>query len=151
MPHELILDRLMDATPEQIYRLWTDPVRMPEWFCPKPWTVTDVVLDSRPGGVWRFTMKGPNGEVMPNPGQVVEVVPNHKVVFTDAFVGDWVPKDGEPFMVATVTFTREGDKTRYIATARHWSAEARQRHEAMGFREGWNTVADQLDALAKTI
>ena len=58
---------------------------------------------------------------MPCPGQYLEVVPNRKLVFTDAFTGDWEPKDGAPFMVATVTFEPEGDKTRYTAMVRHWS------------------------------
>ena len=42
-------------------------------------------------------------------------------------------------------------KTRYVATARHWSVEDRKAHEAMGFHEGWGKTADQLEALARTI
>ena len=96
-------------------------------------------------------MKGPNGEVVQNPGQWLEVIPNRKLVMTDAFVGDWVPKDGAPFMVATITFTPEGDKTRYIATCHHWNEADKLQHDKMGFTAGWGVVADQLEALAKKI
>ena len=62
MAHELVLNRLLDAPPEKLYRLWTDPSRMPEWFCPKPWTVSVEKMDLRPGGASHFTIRGPNGE-----------------------------------------------------------------------------------------
>jgi uncharacterized protein YndB with AHSA1/START domain len=149
--YEMTLDRLLDAPAKTLYGLWTDPARMGEWFCPKPWTVTKAELDVRAGGACNVTMAGPNGEVMPNPGQYLEIVPNRKIVFTDAFTGDWKPKDGAPFMVATVTFTPEQGKTRYVATVRHWNADALKQHEQMGFQQGWGIVADQLEALAKTI
>jgi uncharacterized protein YndB with AHSA1/START domain len=45
----------------------------------------------------------------------------------------------------------DGGKTRYTARARHWTAEAKTEHEAMGFHEGWGKAADQLEALAKTL
>jgi uncharacterized protein YndB with AHSA1/START domain len=151
MAHDLVLTRLLDAPAEKLYRLWTDPTRLQEWFCPRPWTVTKAELDVRPGGGCNVTMGGPNGEVVPNPGQYLEVVPNRKLVFTDAFTGDWVPKEGAPFMVATVTFEPEGDKTRYTAVARHWTEADKKKHEDMGFHVGWGIVADQLEALAKTL
>ena len=95
-------------------------------------------------------MQGPEGQEVPNYGVFLEVVPNEKLVFTDAFVRAWEPSE-KPFMVATVTFADEAGKTRYVATARHWSVEDRKAHEAMGFHEGWGKTADQLEALARTI
>jgi uncharacterized protein YndB with AHSA1/START domain len=151
MAFELVLNRLLDAPADKLYGLWTDPARMGEWFCPKPWKVTHAELDVRPGGACNIITNGPNGEVMPNPGQYLEVVANRKIVFTDAFTGDWKPKDGAPFMVATVTFEPQANKTRYIAAVRHWSEADKKKHEEMGFHPGWGIVADQLEALAKTL
>lgn len=113
--------------------------------------MTQAELDVRPGGVCHFTMQGPNGEVVPNLGQYLEVVPGRKLVFTDAFTGGWIPKEGAPFMVATITFEPEDGKTRYIATVRHWTEADMKKHEAMGYQQGWNTVADQLETLARTL
>jgi uncharacterized protein YndB with AHSA1/START domain len=151
MAHEMSFTRLIDAPADKLFQLWTDPSRMPEWFCPKPWTVEDVKMDVRPGGASSMTMKGPNGESFPNPGQYLEIVPNRKIVFSDAFTGDWNTRDGAPFMVGIVEFEAEGGKTRYTCTVRHWSEESRAQHEQMGFYTGWGAVADQLEALAKTI
>lgn len=96
-------------------------------------------------------MNGPNGEVMPQPGVYLEVVPNQKIVFTDAFTEAWKPSD-KPFMVGIVTFEDLGDgKTRYRAVARHWTVEDKAAHEQMGFHEGWGVATDQLTALAKTL
>ena len=74
------------------------------------------------------------------------------LVFTDAFTGNWVPKEGAPFMVAEITFEDAGPgKTKYTATARHWTAETKAQHEQMGFVPGWTQCARQLEELAKTL
>ncbi len=151
MAHEMSFTRLIDAPAETLFRLWTDPSRMHEWFCPRPWTVTDVRLDVRAGGGCTMTMVGPEGERLPNPGQYLEIIPNRRIVFSDAFTGDWKTKDGAPFFVGIVEFEPEGGKTRYTCTVRHWNEADMKKHEEMGFYTGWGIVADQLEALAKTI
>lgn len=107
---------------------------MKPWFCPQPWSVSHVEIDVRPGGSNLIVMNGPNGEVVPNRGVYLEVAPNEKLVFTDAFTSAWVPSE-KPFMVAELTFADEGGKTRYRAVARHWSEEDMKSHQAMGFEE----------------
>ena len=149
--HEMSFTRLLDAPADKLFRCWTTPELIKQWFAPQPWTTPSAVMDVRPGGASTITMKSPEGQEMPNPGQFLDVVPNRKLVFTDAFTGDWTPKDGAPFMVATISFEPEGDKTRYTATVRHWSEADRAKHEQMGFHQGWGLCADQLEALAKSI
>jgi uncharacterized protein YndB with AHSA1/START domain len=149
--HEMSLTRLMDAPADKLYRCWTTPELMKQWFAPAPYTTPVVEVDLRPGGASNVVMQSPQGQEIPCPGQYLEVVPGKKIVFTDAFTGDWVPKDGGAFMVATVTFEPEGEQTRYTATVRHWSEADRAKHEAMGFYPGWGLCAEQLEALAKTI
>ncbi|WP_374654050.1 SRPBCC family protein [Dongia sp.] len=147
---ELVLDRLLDAPREKLFRIWTDPSTYGQWFCPKPWTVTKAELDVRPGGKSFIVMQGPEGQEFPSRGIYLDVVKNEKIVFTDAFTDAWTPSD-RAFMVATVTFADEGGKTRYRAVARHWTPDARAEHEKMGFHEGWGIVATQLEALAKSM
>ncbi|NNM78679.1 SRPBCC family protein [Sphingomonas sp. ID1715] len=144
--HELSITRLIDAPPETVWRVWTE--RTEEWFCPKPWRVEIQEQDLRPGGRSAMVMHGPAGEEMPMEGVFLEVVPGRRIVSTDAFKAGWQPQG--PFMVAITEFEPEGDKTRYRATARHWTEEARQQHEAMGFQGGWGKVAEQLAQLAET-
>ena len=152
-PQDLVLTRLIDAPAATLYRCWTDPELMKQWFVPKPWTIARVELDLRPGGGSLVVMRDPDGKEYPNAGVYLEVVPERKLVFTDAYTAGWVPTE-KPFMTAIVTFEPEGpasQHTRSTALARHWTEEARQQHEAMGFHTGWGICADQLAALAATL
>jgi uncharacterized protein YndB with AHSA1/START domain len=145
---ELVICRILEAPVEAVYRAWTDPSLMIKWFTPAPWTTIHAETDVRAGGSSLIVMKGPDGTEMPNRGIYLEVVPNQKLVFTDAFTRAWVPSENA-FMVVTLTFQKEGErKTRYTARAVHWTIEGRKQHEQMGFHEGWGKATDQLEELA---
>lgn len=149
--HELVLDRILDVPRAEVWRAWTTPELLVQWWCPKPWQTTLAELDVRAGGTFRTIMQGPAGESFDNSGLYLEVVPEQRIVFTDAFTQTWVPS-GKAFMVADVTFEDLGDgRTRYIARCRHWSAEDCAEHERMGFHEGWGAAADQLVALMQRV
>lgn len=146
--HELVLARIIDAPRANIFRAWTDPDVLKRWFTPAPWTTSRAELDVRPGGSSLVVMKDPDGNEYPNKGVYLEVVENEKIVLTDAYTEAWVPS-GKPFFTLVLTLEDEGDgKTRYIARARHWTAEDREAHEKMGFHEGWGQCAEQLEAVA---
>jgi uncharacterized protein YndB with AHSA1/START domain len=148
---QLTLTRTIDAPAEKLFRCWTEPALVKQWFAPAPWTTPDAKLDVRPGGSSLVVMRSPEGQDMPCPGIYLEVVKNKKLVFTDAFVNAWEPST-KAFMVGTITFDDLGNgKTRYTATVQHWSTEDRKAHEDMGFHTGWGQCADQLAALAARI
>jgi uncharacterized protein YndB with AHSA1/START domain len=148
--HELSITRLIDAPRAKVYRCWSEPELLKRWFAPAPYTTPVAELDLRPGGGNTIVMRSPEGQDMPNRGQYLEVVPNERIVFTDAYTGDWQP-GAKPFMTVILSFEDEGGKTRYTARVRHWSAEDKAAHEKMGFETGWGICADQLAALAKTL
>ncbi len=143
---ELVLTRLIDAPREKLFRAWTDPELLKQWFAPLPYTTPVAELDVRPGGASLIVMRDPEGNDLPNPGVYLEVVENERLVLTDAYIRAWEPSE-KPFMTAIVTFEDEGDKTRYTARARHLTVADREAHEKMGFHEGWGQCADQLAAL----
>ncbi|MGN6307512.1 MAG: SRPBCC family protein [Mesorhizobium sp.] len=148
---ELVLARIIDAPRASIWRCWTESELVTQWFVPKPWSVPRAEMDVRPGGSSLIVMADPDGNEYPNPGVYLDVVPNEKLVFTDAFTSAWQPS-GKPFMVGIVTLEDAGEgRTRYVATARHWTVEDREQHEKMGFHEGWGICAEQLEALAKSL
>ncbi len=147
---ELVLTRLIDAPRETLYRCWTEPALMKQWFAPKPYETPVVEVDVRSGGANLIVMRGPDGQDMPNRGIYLEVVPNERLVFTDAFTEAWQPS-AKPFMTAILTFEPQGDKTLYTARVRHWTVEDREAHEKMGFHQGWGICTDQLAALAATL
>jgi uncharacterized protein YndB with AHSA1/START domain len=145
----LVLRRTIAASPERIWQAWTTPQLLQQWFAPRPWLISDVQIEPRPGGVFNFVMEGPEGERLPNHGIFLQVEPGRRWTTTDALTPDWKPA-GQPFMVATVELTPTDDgRTDYVAIARHWSADAMRQHEAMGFHEGWGQCADQLAELLK--
>ncbi|MCC8430942.1 SRPBCC family protein [Reyranella aquatilis] len=147
---ELVLTRLIDAPREKLYRCWTEPALMKRWFAPKPYETPVVEVNVRPGGANLIVMRGPDGQDMPNRGIYLEVVPNERLVFTDAFTEAWQPS-AKPFMTVILTFEPQGAKTLYTARVRHWTVEDREAHEKMGFHQGWGICTDQLAALAATL
>ena len=149
-PKELVFTRLIDATPQQVFRCWTEPELMKQWFTPRPWTTPVIETDVRPSGTNYILMKGPDGEEMPNRGVYLEVVPNRKLVFTDAYVSAWEPS-AKPFMTGVLTFEPEDGKTRYRAVISHWSEDDKKAHEQMGFQVGWGKATEQMETLLKTM
>jgi uncharacterized protein YndB with AHSA1/START domain len=149
--HELVLERVLDAPREKVYRAWTEPELLKQWFAPLPYTTPAAEMDVRPGGGNRIVMRGPDGNEMEMFGVYLEVIPNEKIVSTDAYSSGWVPS-AHPFMTMILTFEDAGaGKTKYTARVRHWSEADLERHEMMGFHTGWGQCATQLEALAQSL
>ena len=141
----------LDAPRAAVWRCWTEPELLKQWFAPKPWTTPQADFELRPGGASLIVMRSPEGQDMPNPGQYLEVSPGTRLVFTDAYIGDWATGE-KPFFTAVLTFEDAGPgRTKYTALARHWSLEDAERHSEMGFHGGWGLCTEQLEALARTL
>jgi uncharacterized protein YndB with AHSA1/START domain len=147
---DLILTRIINAPPEKVFRAWTEPELIKQWFAPLPWTTPFAETDLRPGGASVITMRSPEGADFPNRGVYLEVVKNQRLVFTDAYTSAWQPSE-KPFMTVILTFEDVGGKTKYTALVRHWTAANREEHEKMGFHAGWGQCTDQLEALMARI
>ena len=147
---ELVLTRHIAVRRRKLYRCWTEPELLKQWFTPPPYRTIRAELDLRPGGSSLIVMQGPDGTEIPNRGVYLELVENERLVFTDAYVSAWEPSE-KPFMTVMITFADEAGGTRYTARARHWSVADREAHEKMGFHNGWGIAADQLAALAATL
>ena len=143
---ELVLTRIIDAPRAKVFKAWTDPELLKQWFAPLPYTTPVAELDVRPGGANRIVMRSPDGSDLPNRGVYLEVVENERLVITDAYTKAWEPSQ-KPFMTVILTFEDLGGKTRYTARVRHWTVADREAHEKMGFHQGWGQCADQLAAL----
>jgi len=143
---ELLLTRIIDAPRAKVFRAWTDPTLLKQWFAPLPYTTPVAELDVRPGGANLIVMRSPDGTELPNRGVYLQVVENERLVFTDAYTEAWKPSE-KPFMTVILTFEDVGGKTRYTARVRHWTVADREAHEQMGFHQGWGQCTDQLAAL----
>ncbi len=147
--NDLFITRTMkNVTRDQLWRAWTDPKILEQWWCPKPWTVKDVNIELRPGGASQMVMCGPNGEEMPQNGCIVYVKEKECIVFTDCMEKDWRPT-GSSFMTAIITMKDCPGGVEYSAIIKHKSDEDKKKHEEMGFHPGWGKVFEQLEETAR--
>ena len=147
---DLVLERVVDVPLELVWDAWTKPEHMVNWFAPLPWTTTHCEIELRPGGILHFIMRSPEGKDFPNTGCILEVVPNQRLVWTDALLPGYRPSE-KPFFTAVIALETVGNGTRYTATAIHRDEAGRKQHEDMGFYQGWGTCLDQLVAYAKKL
>lgn len=147
----LELSRVIDAPRQAVWRCWTDPALLKQWFCPKPWSVPEADFDVRPGGRMNTVMAGPKGERFENEGIFLEVVEGESLTFTDAYTEGFVPRESS-FMTGYVGLSDvEGGRTRLVWGARHGSKADRDKHLEMGFEDGWKAASAQLAELAASV
>lgn len=157
LSNRLVFTRDLPVPRALVWRAWTEPELMHEWFCPKPWRVTEVDQELRAAGRANNIMEGPgpDGQMMRNvnKGSFLEVIPGEKLVFTDLLLEGWAPNPNT-FLGFTATIIMQDagpGRCRYTAICKHSSATGQQQHADMGFHEGWGIATDQLVALAQTL
>jgi len=157
---DLVLERTLNAPRDLVWKAWTDTNLLKQWFAPKPFEISEVELDLRPGGIFRIRMVGPDGfdTGHGNAGCVLEVVDGEKLVWTSALAPQYRPAEMaaegcESFpMTAIVTMEDAGNgRTLYRAVALHRNEADRDVHANMGFEEGWGKCAEQLEELASEL
>ncbi len=151
---DLVLERVVDVRPELVWRAWTTPEQVMKWFTPAPWTTTACEIDLRPGGIFRTVMRSPEGEESPNVGCYLEVIQNERLVWTVALGPGFRPANDSPIdlpFTAVISLEPHGPGTKYRALVMHKDPEGRDRHESMGFHDGWGKALDQLVDMAKRL
>jgi uncharacterized protein YndB with AHSA1/START domain len=156
---DLLLERVVDVPRELIWRAWTTPELLKQWFTPAPWKTVDCDLDLRPGGRFMTVMQSPEGENFPGEGCFLEVVENRRLVWTSALLPGYRPqilKQGDTChdaftFTAVITLEDHPQGTKYSALIVHADEESRKKHEDMGFYGGWGAALDQLVALVKPL
>ena len=152
---DLVLERVVPVSPDRIWRAWTEPEQLKQWFCPRPWRTTECEIDLRPGGVFRTVMQSPEGEDMePGIGCYLEIVPNERLVWTGALGPGFRPvtsASDELVFTAIIAIEPAEGGSKYTAIAMHRDPEGAAKHKEMGFHEGWGAALDQLVELAQTM
>jgi len=67
--------RKVPVRPEAVFAAFQDPVRLARWWGPAGFTNSFHAFEFYPGGQWRFTMHGPDGNHYPNQAEFVEMIP----------------------------------------------------------------------------
>lgn len=145
---EIVITRVLNAPRERVYKAWTEPEQIEQWYGPKGFTTRVTEMDLRPSGQWCYIMIGPDGTEYPSKGVFREIVPPERVVATDEF-GEGIEKvldvDLPQGMVTTATFEDVGEKTRLTIQIMHDTVSDRRKHEEMGVVAGWNSSLDCLE------
>jgi uncharacterized protein YndB with AHSA1/START domain len=143
---EVVLTRVFDAPRELVFRAWTDPKIMKEWYGPKMFTNPVCELDARVGGAWHIVMRGPDGTEYPGRGVYREIVKPERLVFTS----EATDKDGKVILagLATVTFAEEGGKTKLTLRVRATAMVDYAVAFLGGMEAGWS---QSLDGLAEEL
>jgi uncharacterized protein YndB with AHSA1/START domain len=142
---EITITRVFDAPRDLVFKAWTDPRQMAQWWGPQGFTNPVCELDVRRGGAIRIHMRGPDGVVYPMTGTFREIAAPERLVFT-AVAED---QDGNPLLEAltTVTFEEQGGKTKLTvhASAVGLAPVAAQMLE--GMQAGWTQSLERLQEL----
>lgn len=143
---DLELVREVPVAPELVWRAWTEPELMKQWFTPKPWETTNAEVELRPGGTFLIEMRGPEGqEGGGGAGCVLEAIPGERLAWTAALGPGYRPQHSEMPFTAILELTPNGSGgTHYRAVAIHGEAEHAKQHAEMGFEHGWGAALDQL-------
>ena len=148
--------REISASPHSIWRCWTEPDLLKEWFAPKPVATTHAVIEPRSGGHFNTTMVAPDmPEPMSGEGCVLAAEQGQRFAFTNMMTRGFQPQDtsGEgqfPF-TAEITISAHDTGCTYTVTVRHLDVAGAEAHRKMGFFEGWGSAADQMVVLAETL
>ncbi|WP_290055999.1 SRPBCC family protein [Amycolatopsis solani] len=109
---QILITREFDAPKHLVYRVWTTPELVRRWWSGHRGTTTEVELDLRPGGRWRYVLKTDDGAEVGFHGEYREIVPDERIVYTEVFELPGVPLDSVDGPLNTVTFTAlDGDRT----------------------------------------
>ena len=157
---DLSFERTIEVPLELVWNAWTTPELLMPWFCPMPWKTVECEIDLRPGGRFFTVMQSPDGKTHPSSGCYLEIIPNQRLVWTSALEPGYRPANipetapghecAELPMTAMIVLEPHSTGTKYTAIVKHRDRAGRNRHEAMGFKEGWGAALDQLVSMIKS-
>lgn len=154
---EFVITRVFDAPRRRVFKAWTDPKHMAQWWGPHGFTNPVCEMDVRPGGAHRIVMRSPEGVEYPIKGVYREVVEPERVVMTldcSEHPDEWQDLvnqnrrkgEGNPAgeMLSTVTFDELDGKTTLTIRIRFESVAVRDAMLKMGMTEGWSQSLERL-------
>ena len=148
---DLTLQRVIRAPRAVVWRAWTEPSQLEQWWVPAPAVARVDRLEAQPGGAFVTRISDDGVEFGPHMDASFLVVDDgERLVFTNAVDSRWRPTRPDPIaMVAEIVLRDHPDGTDYRVVVRHGDPAARARHEELGFFDGWGAVAGQLAAFVE--
>jgi uncharacterized protein YndB with AHSA1/START domain len=144
---EVSFTRTFDAPRKLVFKMWTDPKHLSQWWGPTGFTNPRCELDVRPGGAIRVDMRGPDGVIYPMGGEYREILEPERLVFMTAALDE----AGKPLFenLNTVIFTEHVGKTTITLHTRVIKSTPAAMQYLSGMELGWKLTLDKLEAYAK--
>ncbi len=143
---QILITREFDAPKELVYEAWTTPELVRQWWCGERGEMTVCEIDLRVGGKWRYAMIANEGFEVAFHGEYRELVPNERMVSTEAYEG--IPDPDEHAALNTLTLTEVGGRTTLTVLVEHPTQEGRDMHIESGMEGGMQEAMDRLERVA---
>lgn len=154
---EFVITRVFDAPRDLVWKAFTEPKRLKEWWGPKGVTIIESKMDLRPGGSYHYAMRTSDGNTMWGKFVYREITPPSRMVFVNSFSDEAGGVTRHPMapnwpleMLSTFLFEEESGKTRFTVRWSPLNATEEERatfaagHASM--QQGWGGTLDKLAA-----
>lgn len=146
---QILIVREFDAPKELVYEAWTTPELVRRWWCGERGEMTVAEIDLRVGGKWRYAMIANEGFEVAFHGEYREIVPNERLVSTEAYEG--IPDPDEHAALNTLTLTEADGRTTLTVLVEHPNQEGRDMHIESGMEGGMQEAMDRLEQVAVSL
>jgi uncharacterized protein YndB with AHSA1/START domain len=146
---QILIVREFDAPRDLVYKTWTTPELVRRWWCGERGEMTVCEIDLRVGGKWRYAMIANEGFEVAFHGEYREIVPNERLVSTEAYEG--IPDPDEHAALNTLTLTEVDGRTTLTVLVEHPNQEGRDMHIESGMEGGMQEAMDRLEQVAVSL
>jgi uncharacterized protein YndB with AHSA1/START domain len=149
---EIVLERQFNAPRLLLFEVFTRPEHLKRWWAPPPYTLPICTIDLRPGGIWHYCMRSPEGQEQWARSVYREIVPPERLVYTTTFADEHAnPTSRMPEHLTTVLFTEEDGKTRVTTRSQFSGAQALKVAVDIGMPQGmaitWACLVEYVQEL----
>ena len=146
---QIRITREFDAPKHLVYKAWTTPELVRRWWTAKRGEMTVCEIDLRVGGAWRYVMVADGGFEVGFHGEYREIVPNERLVSTEAYEG--IPDPDANASLNTLTLTEADGRTMLTVLVEHPTKEGRDAHVESGMEAGMQDAMDLLEEVASSL
>jgi uncharacterized protein YndB with AHSA1/START domain len=146
---QILITRAFDAPKHLVYKAFTTPELVKRWWTAKRGEMTVAEIDLQVGGKWRYVMVTEDGLEVGFHGEYREIVPDERIVSTEAYEG--IPDADAHASVNTATFTEVDGLTTLEILVEHPTKEGRDAHIESGMEAGLQDAMDLLEEVAVSL
>jgi uncharacterized protein YndB with AHSA1/START domain len=149
---QILVTREFDAPRHLVYKAWTTPELVGRWWHANRGEVSEIDIDLRVGGKWRYVMVAQGGFEVGFHGEYREIVPNERIVYTEVYEGlpEGIDAEAEAAL-NTLTFDEVDGRTTVTILTEHRTREGRDAHIDSGMEDGLQDALDLLEEVANSL